>query len=232
MPGLCATFLYAGDPLRGSKRPKNQFYDHFRPWVPIFWLFWATLSGSPGFAMWCLVLTQPFQTQGTQSGAQNDQKVNFWAIFRPQNSKFWPFWAAEWDTWVWKGCVRTRYHMATLWTLHMPIFGREKIWPKMRNQKLGFGVHNCRKIDFLAVLSLWVGPLRLKRLQKDRASHGIALDTPHAYILKKKNWPKTGPPNLGFRVRNGPKMVKSDPNAYNLHGFKLFDQLLPTFHWF
>ena len=30
-----------------------------------------------------------------------------------------------------------------------------------------------------------MGPLRLKRLQKDQASHGIALDTPHAYILTK-----------------------------------------------
>ena len=41
---------------------------------------------------------------------------------------------------------------------------------------------------------------------------------------------KMGPPNLGFGVRNGPKMVKNDPNAYNLHEVKLFDQLLPTFH--
>ena len=113
-----------------------------------------------------------------------------------------------------------------------PYFEEKKNWPKMRYQKLGFGVHNGRKNDFFAVLSLWVGPFRLKRSQKDRASHGIALDTPHAYILKKKNWPKTGPPNLGFGVRNGPKMVKNDPNAYNLHEVKLFDQLLPTFHWF
>ena len=95
---------------------------------------------------------------------------------------------------------------------------------------LGFRVQNGREIDVWAVLSLSVGRLRLKRLQKDQASHGIALDTPHAYILKKKNWPKTGPPNLGFGVRNGPKMVKNDPNAYNLHEVKLFDQLLPTFH--
>ena len=75
-----------------------------------------------------------------------------------------------------------------------------------------------------------MGPLRLKRLQKDQASHGIALENPHAYILKKKNWPKTGPPNLGFGVQNGPKMVKNDPNAYNLYEVKLFDQSLPTFH--
>ena len=95
---------------------------------------------------------------------------------------------------------------------------------------MGFAVQNGCKIDFLAILSLWVGPLHLKRMQKNQASHGIALDTPHAYILKKKNWPKTGPPNLGFWVRNGPKMVKNDPNAYNLHEVKFFDQLLPTFH--
>ena len=56
----------------------------------------------------------------------------------------------------------------------------------MRYQKLGFEVHNGRKIDFLAVLSLWVGPLRLKWLQKDQALHGFALETQHAYILKKK----------------------------------------------
>ena len=85
---------------------------------------------------------------------------------------FWPFWASEWVPCVWKGCRKTRHHMASLWTPHMPIFWR------------------------------------------------------------KKNWPKTGPPNLGFGVRNGPKMVKNDPNAYNLHEVKLFDQLLPTFHWF
>ena len=33
--------------------------------------------------------------------------------------------------------------------------------------------------------SEWV-PLRLKGLQKDRVSYGIALDTPHAHILKRK----------------------------------------------
>ena len=31
-----------------------------------------------------------------------------------------------------------------------------------------------------------MGPSRLKRLHKDQASHGIALDTQHTYILKKK----------------------------------------------
>ena len=33
------------------------------------------LSGSPGFVMWCLGLTQPFQTQGTKSVAQNGKKI-------------------------------------------------------------------------------------------------------------------------------------------------------------
>ena len=74
-----------------------------------------------------------------------------------------------------------------------PYFEEKKNWPKMRYQKLGFGVHNGRKNDFFAVLSLWVGPFRLKRSQKDRASHGIALDTPHAYILKKKIGQKRDP---------------------------------------
>ena len=146
---------------------------------------------------------------------------------------FWPFWASEWVPLRLKGLQKDRVsHGIALDTPHAHILKRKKNWPKMRYQKLGFGVHNGRKNDFFAVLSLWVGPFRLKRSQKDRASHGIALDTPHAYILKKKNWPKTGPPNLGFGVRNGPKMVKNDPNAYNLHEVKLFDQLLPTFHWF
>ena len=53
---------------------------------------------------------------------------------------------------------------------------------------------------------------------------------PTCEYFEEKNWPKTGPPNLGFGVRNGPKMVKIDPNAYNLREVKLFDQLLPTFH--
>ena len=36
----------------------------------------------------------------------------------------------------------------------------------------------------------WIpNPMRLKRLQKDRASHGIALDT-HIPIFWRKNWPK------------------------------------------
>ena len=146
---------------------------------------------------------------------------------------FSPFWASEWVPLRLKRLQKDRVsHGIALDTPHAHILKRKKNWPKMRYQKLGFGVHNGRKNDFFAVLSLWVGPFRLKRSQKDRASHGIALDTPHAYILKKKNWPKTGPPNLGFGVRNGPKMVKNDPNAYNLHEVKLFDQLLPTFHWF
>ena len=67
-------------------------------------------------------------------------------------------------------------------------------------------------------------------MQKDQASHGIALDTPHAYILKEKNWPKTGPLKFGILVPEWPKMAKNDPNACNLHEVKLFDQLLPTFH--
>jgi len=44
--------------------PKSQFFGCFE-----------LLSGSPGFVMWCLGLTQPFQTQGTQSVAHNGQKI-------------------------------------------------------------------------------------------------------------------------------------------------------------
>ena len=71
---LMQPFQTQGNPLRGSKRPKNQFYGHFGPQIPIFGCF-ELLSGSPGFAMWCLGLTQPFQTQGTQSVAHNGQKI-------------------------------------------------------------------------------------------------------------------------------------------------------------
>ena len=76
----------------------------------------------------------------------------------------------------------------------------------MRYRELEFGVQNGRKIDFLAFLSLWVGPLRLKRLRKDQASHGIALDTLHAYILKKKigqEW--DGTPKIGIWGPEWPK---------------------------
>ena len=41
----------------------------------------------------------------------------------------------------------------------------------------------------LTVLLFWASklvPLRLKRYHKDQASHGIALDAPHAHILKRK----------------------------------------------
>ena len=107
---------------------------------------------------------------------------------------FWPFWASEWVPLRLKGLQKDRVsHGIALDTPHAHILKRKKNWPKMRYQKLGFGVHNGRKNDFFAVLSLWVGPFRLKRSQKDRASHGIALDTPHAYILKKKIGQKRDP---------------------------------------
>ena len=35
MPGLYATFSNVRDPLRGSKRPKSQFYGRLRPQIPI-----------------------------------------------------------------------------------------------------------------------------------------------------------------------------------------------------
>ena len=73
-----------------------------------------------------------------------------------------------------------------------------------------------RKIDFSAVLRLCVGPLRLKRLQKDHASHGIALDTPHAN-MKKKNWPKMGPQILDLgsgMAKNGRKWSKCPKFAF------------------
>ena len=67
------------------------------------------------------------------------------------------------------------------------IFEEKKKLAENEVPKIGIWVHNGRKNDFFAVLSLWVGPFRWK-VAEDRASHGIALDTPHAYILKKKNF--------------------------------------------
>ena len=40
-PVFLQPFQTQGNPLRGSKRPKNQFYGHFGPKNPIFRLFWA-----------------------------------------------------------------------------------------------------------------------------------------------------------------------------------------------
>ena len=54
---------------------------------------------------------------------------------------------------------------------------------------------------------LWGGFLGLKRLHKDQASHGIALDTPHAYVLKIKKWPKMRYRKLGFGVQMAIKLI-------------------------
>ena len=130
-----ATFSNARDPLRGSKRPKSQFYGHYGPHISIFGtLFSANLFslqnmgmlGVQSNAMWCLVLMQPFQTQGSHSAARN-------------------------------------------------------------GQKMGFGVQNCQKIDFLAILSHWHSPLGLKRLRKAHASHGKTRG-PTQQLKTAKNW--------------------------------------------
>ena len=95
MPGLSATISNARDPLRGSKRPKSQFYGHYEPQIPIFGTsfsanFFSLLNmgmwGVQSDVMWCQVLMQPFQTQGTPSEARNGKKkVNFGAILDPKS---------------------------------------------------------------------------------------------------------------------------------------------------
>ena len=144
----------------------------------------------------------------------NWPKIDFLAVLSP--------WV---DPWRLKRLQKDRvWHGIALDTPHTHILKKKKNWPKMRYQKLGYGVHNGRKNDFLAVLSLWVGPLRLKRLQKDRASHGIALDTQHAYILKKKIGQERDPQiwNLGSGMaQRWSKMIQMPK----------FDQLLSTIHW-
>ena len=74
MTGHCTTFSNSREPFSSSKWPKSQFYSHFGPPIQFFGRF-EPLSVSQGFAMWCLGLMQPFQTQGTQSVAHNGQKI-------------------------------------------------------------------------------------------------------------------------------------------------------------
>ena len=45
------SFQTQGNPLRGSKRPKSQFYGHFGPKSQFFDRFGEPLIRSPGFAM-------------------------------------------------------------------------------------------------------------------------------------------------------------------------------------
>ena len=57
-PVFLQPFQTQGNPLRGSKRPKNQFYGHFGPKIPIFRLFWAA-----EWVPWvCHVMFGPYAT--------------------------------------------------------------------------------------------------------------------------------------------------------------------------
>ena len=90
---------------------------------------------------------------------------------------FWPFWATDWVPWVWKGCVRPTHHMAK---------PGDPLSSSKQPKNWDLGSKMAIKLIFWPFwASEWV-PLRLKRLHKDQASHGIAMDTPHAYILKRK----------------------------------------------
>ena len=62
-----------------------------------------------------------------------------------------------------------------------------------------FGVQNGRKIEFLAVLSLWVGPLHLKRLRKDhRYGH------PTCLYFEEKKMAENKVPRIGIWGRKWP----------------------------
>ena len=53
MPGLSAFFSNARDPLRGSKRPKSQFYGHYGAHIPFFGTsFSANLFSLQNMGMW------------------------------------------------------------------------------------------------------------------------------------------------------------------------------------
>ena len=54
-----------------------------------------------------------------------------------------------------------------------------------------------------------MGPLRLKRLCKDQASHRVALGTSGQLYFEEEKKEITRTPKLGFGVRNGQKMVKN-----------------------
>ena len=123
MPGLSAFFSNARDPLRGSKRPKSQFYGHYGPHIPIFGTSFSAdlfslqnmgMWGVQSNAMWCLVLMQPFQMQGNPLRGSKWPKSQFYGHCGPQIPTFWPFLATDWVPWVWKGCVRPRHHIYSL----------------------------------------------------------------------------------------------------------------------
>ena len=74
MSGLYAIFSNGGEPAQRLKTGKKPILRPF--WNP----FWP-LTGSSWFAIRCLGLTQPFQTPGIQSVAQNGQKIGILSHF-------------------------------------------------------------------------------------------------------------------------------------------------------
>ena len=65
--GLSATFSNARSPLRGSKRPKSQFYGHFWPKIPILGtsfsaIFFSSKYRHVGCPERCHVMSGPYAT--------------------------------------------------------------------------------------------------------------------------------------------------------------------------
>ena len=87
---------------------------------------------------------------------------------------------------VWKGCRKTGYHMASLWTPHMPIFWREKkIGRKWGTKNWDLGSIMAVKTTFLPfwasewVPSVWKG-------RRKTGHHMASLWTPHMPIFWRK----------------------------------------------
>ena len=105
---FCDLFKRKG-PTQRLKTAKKSF---LRPlWTPnpnfwylIFGQFFSLQNmgmwGVQSDVMWCQVLMQPFQTQGTPSEARNGKKKLILGPFWTPKPVFWPFWVAEWVPWV------------------------------------------------------------------------------------------------------------------------------------
>ena len=88
MPGLSSNFSKAGDPLRGSKRPKSQFYGHYGPksqyLVPHFRpIFFSSKYGQVGCPERCHVMPGPYATFSNARQPTKRLKTAKKSILRP-----------------------------------------------------------------------------------------------------------------------------------------------------
>ena len=164
MPGLSATFSNGRDPLRGSKRRKSHFYGHYGPQIPIFGtsfsanFFFSSKYGHVGCPERCHVipgLSATFSNAREPTQRLKTAKKSFLRSFWTLNPNF----LAIMSHWLGPlGLKRLRKAQ----TSHGKPRGPTQ--QLKTAEKLGFGVQNGHKIDFLAVLSLWVGSLAFERV--------------------------------------------------------------------